>query len=102
MSMTLMFTQVTGLRVSQNLCSQFVVKLPEATHMFVMIDRVREMTVKKSCKFAVCGHFEHLLFLFWSVGPLVGTTDGVMPVTSVLSGDLARRWPCLTLGGRGR
>ena len=31
--------------------------------MFVMVDYVREMTVKKSCKCGECGSFEHLLFL---------------------------------------
>ena len=50
--MTLMFTQ--GHRV---------VKLHEATQMFVMLDYVRVMTVKKSCKCGKYGSFEHLLFL---------------------------------------
>ena len=31
--------------------------------MFVMVDCVREMTVKKSCKYGEYGSFEHLLFL---------------------------------------
>ena len=33
--------------------------------MFVMVDYVREMTVKKSFKYAEYGSFEHLLFLFY-------------------------------------
>ena len=32
--------------------------------MFVMVDFIREMTVKKSCKYGDYGSFEHLLFLF--------------------------------------
>ena len=31
--------------------------------MFIMVDYVREMTVKKSCKHDEYGLFEHLLFL---------------------------------------
>ena len=31
--------------------------------MFVMVGYVREMTVKKCCKYAEYGSFEHLLFL---------------------------------------
>ena len=35
----------------------------------VMVDCVRKMTVKKSCKYGEYGSFEHLLFmfLFWIV-----------------------------------
>ena len=32
--------------------------------MFVMVDCVREMTVKKSCQYCEYGSFEHLYFLF--------------------------------------
>ena len=32
--------------------------------MFVMVDFVRKMTVKESCKCDKYGLFEHLLFLF--------------------------------------
>ena len=39
--------------------------------MFVMVDYVREMTVKKSCKYGEYGLFEQLLFLFLSVGTSV-------------------------------
>ena len=31
--------------------------------MFMMVDYVREMTVKKSCKYSKFGSIEHLLFL---------------------------------------
>ena len=34
-----------------------------ACQMFVMVDYVRKMTVKKSCKYGEHGSFEHLLFL---------------------------------------
>ena len=39
-------------------------KLHEATQMFMMVDDVREMALKKSCKYGEYGSFEHLLFLF--------------------------------------
>ena len=32
--------------------------------MFVMVDCVRKMAAKKSCKCGECWSFEHLLFLF--------------------------------------
>ena len=32
--------------------------------MFIMVDYVRKMTVKKSCKNYEYGSFQHLLFLF--------------------------------------
>ena len=32
----------------------------------MMVDYVREMTVKKSCKYGQYGSFVHLLFLFFS------------------------------------
>ena len=47
-----------------NFCSHCVVKLCEATQMLVMVDYVRKMTVKKSCKYGEYGSFEHSLFLF--------------------------------------
>ena len=63
--MTLTFIQYpTGLPETYNLCSHFAVKLHATTQMFVMVDYVREMTVKKSCKCGKCGLFEHLLFFF--------------------------------------
>ena len=46
------------------MCSHSVLKLHEATEMFVMVDYVKEMTVKKSYKYGEYGSFEHLLFLF--------------------------------------
>ena len=33
--------------------------------MFVMVDYVQEMAVKKSCKYAEYGSCEHLLFLYF-------------------------------------
>ena len=47
-----------------NFCSHSVVKFHEATQMFVTVDYLREMTVKKSCKYGEYGSFEHLHFLF--------------------------------------
>ena len=35
--------------------------------MFMMVDFVREMTVK-SCKYGKCGSYAHLLFLFFLGG----------------------------------
>ena len=58
--MTLMFT---GLPASLNMCSHSVEKLREATQMFMIVDYVTEMTVKKSCKYGEYRSFEHLLFL---------------------------------------
>ena len=64
--------KVTGLRERYNLCSPSVVKLHEATKMFVMVDYGRE--------YGKYGSFEHLLplfclffvrfvlFCFWGVG----------------------------------
>ena len=46
------------------MCSHSDVKLREATHMFMLVDYVREMTVEKSCKYCEYGSFEHLFFLF--------------------------------------
>ena len=45
----------------QSFC--LIVKLHETTQMFVMVDSVREITVKKSCKYGEYGSFKHLLFL---------------------------------------
>ena len=44
--------------------SHSVVELHEATEIFVMVGYVREMTVKKFCKYGEYKSFEHLLFLF--------------------------------------
>ena len=38
--------------------------LPEATKIFVMVDDVKEMASKKSCKHGKHGSFEHVPFLF--------------------------------------
>ena len=45
------------------MCHHSAVKLHEVIQMFAMVDYVGEMTSKKSCKYAVYGSFEHLLFL---------------------------------------
>ena len=40
-------------------------KLREATEMFVMVDYVREVTVKKTCKYGEYRLLEHLLLLLF-------------------------------------
>ena len=47
------------------MCSHSVVKLHEATEMFVMVENVRKMTVsvKKSSRNGKYGSFDHFLFL---------------------------------------
>ena len=45
--------------------SYSVVKLPEATQISMMVDHVKEMTVKESCEYSEYGLFEHLLFFFF-------------------------------------
>ena len=45
-------------------CAVILLKLHDVTQMVVIIAYVREMTVKKSCKYGEYGSFEHLLFLF--------------------------------------
>ena len=62
--MTLIFTQ--GHKVTVKL-EHVQWLLHEATQMFVMIDYVRKMTAKKSCKYGEYGPFEHLLFLFFNI-----------------------------------
>ena len=47
------------------MCSQSVSKLSEAIEMFVMVYYVREMTMKKSCKYGDYGSFEQLLFFYY-------------------------------------
>ena len=56
--------KVTGLLESKHLCSHSVVKLHEAIPMFIIIDYVWKMSVKKPCKYGEYGSFEQLLFLF--------------------------------------
>ena len=64
-----MFTQ--GQRVGQrlreswNLCSYSVVKLHEATEMFTVVDYVRELTEKKSCKYGEYGSFALIVLSFF-------------------------------------
>ena len=45
-----MFAQGQRVKGKLELCSESVVKLHEATEIFVMVDHVREVAVKKSCK----------------------------------------------------
>ena len=47
------------------MCRYSVVKLHEATQMFLVVDYVRKMTVKKSCKCGEYGSFYHLLLVFF-------------------------------------
>ena len=47
------------------MCRNSVVKLHEAAQMFMIVDYVREMTVKKSCKYKEYGSLGHLLFLLF-------------------------------------
>ena len=60
--MTLMFSQGHRVTGKLNLCSHSVVKLHGATRVFVMVDYVKEMTMK-SCKSCEYGSLERLLFL---------------------------------------
>ena len=62
--MTLMFTQSQRDGGKANLCSYSVIKFYEATQMFPIVDYVREMIVKKSCKYGNWGSYEHFLFLY--------------------------------------
>ena len=48
-----------------NVCSHSVVKLREAAQMFEMVHFVKEMTVKKFCKYGAYGSFGHLHFVFY-------------------------------------
>ena len=50
----------------KNLGSQSVVKLPEATQMF-MFDYVKEMAVKKSCMYGEYGLYEHFFSLLLKI-----------------------------------
>ena len=54
--MTLLFTQGHRIMGKARTCA-VIVKLHEETQIFMMVDRVKEMTVKKSCKY---GNMDHL------------------------------------------
>ena len=54
-------------------CSHSVVKLHEATHMFMMVASVREMTLKKSCNYGEYGSFLHFLLLLQYVNAQAST-----------------------------
>ena len=62
------------------MCSHSVVKLHEATQMFMMIDFVEKMTEWKCCKYGEYEPFEHLLFLVVMVFMSVVHTCAVSPV----------------------
>ena len=62
--MALTFSQVTELQKRLNLCSHSVVKLREATQMFLLVDNVKGMTSKKSFKYGECGSFDYFIILF--------------------------------------
>ena len=64
--MSLMFTQAHMVMGNINLCNHCVVKLHEATQVFMMVDYVREMTVRRSCKYGEYGSLKHMLFLLSS------------------------------------
>ena len=53
------------------MCSHSVVKLYETTPMFLMVDYVRELTVKKSCKYGEYGSFEHFTLLVSSTSVFI-------------------------------
>ena len=57
--------KVTQLQENKPFCSHSVVKLHEAIQMFMMVDYVREMGVKKSFMHDEPGSFEHLLLLLF-------------------------------------
>ena len=65
------------------MCSSCVVKLHEATQMFMMIDYVRKITVKKYCKYGKYELFEHLFFLFVGTVVLIITATITLTVTTI-------------------
>ena len=67
------------------MCSHFVVKLHEATRMLDVVDYVREMTKRKSCKYGKYGSFEHLLFCSRLVQGTREILDSLKDIVPVLS-----------------
>ena len=59
---TMMFTQFHRVTGKLKLACSFCCKWLEATQLFKLADCVREVAVKKSCKYGECGLLEHLLF----------------------------------------
>ena len=47
------------------MCSHSVVKLHRAAQIFIMVNYVRKIAVKKFCKYGEYELFEHLLFLLF-------------------------------------
>ena len=56
--------KITGLQETMNLCNCSVVKLSEVARTFGKVDFVKEMTVKKTCKYGKYDLFERMLCLF--------------------------------------
>ena len=80
--MVLLSTQGLRLPGKLELVLFFRYKVYKATQMFVMVDYVREMTSKKSCKYSKYGSFDHVLFLFFyfplcavNLAKLLGSTQ---------------------------
>ena len=48
--------------------------------MFMMVDNVRVMTVKKSCKHGENGLFEHLLFLLHYISDTPDTVNSYIQI----------------------
>ena len=59
---TFNFTQDYRHTENCNFCIHSVVKWHEVAQAFMMVDYVREITAKESCKYGEYGLFEHLLF----------------------------------------
>ena len=60
-----MFTQGHRVAGKLELVQHSDVNLHEATQMFMVIDYVREMTVKKSCRYDEYRSLGRLLYLFY-------------------------------------
>ena len=61
-----LWLRVIGLQESWNLCNHSIVKWHEVTQIFGVVDCVKEITAKKSCKYDESGSFGYFL-LFWCV-----------------------------------
>ena len=96
--------KVTESWKSKNSCNHSVVMLHEATHMFMMVDYVQQMTSKKSCKAGEYELFEHLFFLLilivlktlpcWPCGMASGSrrTGGRLPLFLFKPYQWLRNW----------
>ena len=85
------------------MCRHSVVKLHEATQVFMVADYVREMTEEVMC--VKYGPFEHLLFLFLSGSggrgmgsvKLLRYSAHITPISSSPSSPVPRQWGCCLL-----